>query len=126
MIEVAAGLVRDEGGRVLICQRTGKLNGLWEFPGGKREAGESFEACLVRELVEELELAVAPLGMLYEMDYSEGAVALHFGFVAATAPAEASIKLRVHSAALWVEPERLCEYPFCPADALFLQCYDMK
>lgn len=41
-MDVVAGIVRDPRGRVLICQRTGKLNGLWEFPGGKREVGESF------------------------------------------------------------------------------------
>src|SRR5262245_8839529 len=50
-IEVAAGLVFREG-KLLITQRRSHdhLGGLWEFPGGKREAGESFESCLIREL----------------------------------------------------------------------------
>ena len=125
-MDVAAGLVRDERGRVLICQRTGKLSGLWEFPGGKREAGESFEACLARELVEELELVVAPSGVVCELDYTEGGQTLHFGFVAATATAAAELRLRVHADALWVETTRLSDYPFCPADAMFLKCYDIK
>ena len=55
LLVVAAALV-DADGRVLICQRPeGKaLAGLWEFPGGKVEAGETPEACLIRELHEEL------------------------------------------------------------------------
>ena len=60
MIEVSAGVIYDEGGRILLCQRgEGRANAhLWEFPGGKREAGESAEDCLVRELMEELNLPV--------------------------------------------------------------------
>jgi A/G-specific adenine glycosylase len=49
-------VIRDEEGRLLIAQRplNGMLGGLWEFPGGKREPGESLEACLQREIEEEL------------------------------------------------------------------------
>ena len=55
-IHVVAGVIRDEAGRILIAQRPmgGHLAGLWEFPGGKREAGESRWSALVRELDEEL------------------------------------------------------------------------
>ena len=47
-IEVAAGVVRNTEGRFLICRRKGALDGLWEFPGGKREKGETFQQCLER------------------------------------------------------------------------------
>jgi A/G-specific adenine glycosylase len=52
--EVAIGVIWD-GGRVYVQRREeeGLLGGLWEFPGGKREAGESYEACLLREIREE-------------------------------------------------------------------------
>src|SRR5216117_3701039 len=58
-IEVAAGVVFRDG-RVLITQRRpdDHLGGLWEFPGGKRESGETFEECLQRELREELGIEV--------------------------------------------------------------------
>ena len=58
-IEVAAGLLFRES-RLLITQRPagGHLAGLWEFPGGKRELGESMPQCLQRELVEELGITV--------------------------------------------------------------------
>ena len=65
MIEVSAGIVYDREGRILICQRgEGRNNAhLWEFPGGKREAGESAADCLVRELMEELQLPVYFVGV---------------------------------------------------------------
>lgn len=55
-LHVVAGVVRDARGRVLLTQRTPdrELAGLWEFPGGKCEPGESPEAALARELREEL------------------------------------------------------------------------
>jgi A/G-specific adenine glycosylase len=58
--EVAAGVVRGEDGRLLIAQRPleGLLGGLWEFPGGKQEAGETLPECLMRELDEELGITV--------------------------------------------------------------------
>ncbi|MDP2010366.1 MAG: NUDIX domain-containing protein, partial [Phenylobacterium sp.] len=54
MVLVAAAALIDSDGRVLIAQRPeGKtLAGLWEFPGGKLEPGETPEACLIRELEE--------------------------------------------------------------------------
>ena len=82
VIEVAAGLIRDAAGRYLITQRRrgSHLAGLWEFPGGKVEAGETPAACLRRELIEELSATFA-VGRLVETvrwEYPDRTVVLHF------------------------------------------------
>jgi len=58
--QVTAALIRRDDGRFLIARRpTGGIHGgLWEFPGGKLEEGESLEACLAREIEEELSLSI--------------------------------------------------------------------
>ncbi|MCD4684717.1 MAG: A/G-specific adenine glycosylase [Anaerolineae bacterium] len=59
--DVCAAVTRRNDGRLLIAQRPldGMLGGMWEFPGGKREPGESLEECLQREIREELGLEIA-------------------------------------------------------------------
>ena len=80
-VEVAAGLVFREG-KLLITRRSagGHLAGLWEFPGGKREPGETFEECLHRELREELGIEVQIDSLIEEIvhHYPERAVRLKF------------------------------------------------
>ncbi|NJL94451.1 MAG: A/G-specific adenine glycosylase [Anaerolineae bacterium] len=79
--DVTAGLVRDGTGRLLIARRPEEklLGGLWEFPGGKQEAGESLEACLARELAEELaiQVAVGPLFIRVKHAYTHFKITLH-------------------------------------------------
>ncbi|MEI9864057.1 MAG: NUDIX domain-containing protein [Limisphaerales bacterium] len=60
IIEVSAALIFRDG-KLLIAQRhaNSHLGGLWEFPGGKRESGETFEQCLVREIREELDVEIS-------------------------------------------------------------------
>lgn len=81
MIEVAAGIVTDVQGRVLLMQRLpGKhLAGKWEFPGGKLEAGETIVQALVRELREELGIEVLASTPLISIPwrYPEKTVRLH-------------------------------------------------
>ncbi|MFD2256976.1 (deoxy)nucleoside triphosphate pyrophosphohydrolase [Luteolibacter algae] len=60
MIEVVCGIVEARDGRILACRRglDRHLGGLWEFPGGKVEPGETGEDALIRELREELQIDV--------------------------------------------------------------------
>ena len=80
-IEVAAALIFHQG-KLLITQRHAHshLGGLWEFPGGKREPGESWEACVIREIREELGVEMK-VGRWFESivhAYAEKTVHLQF------------------------------------------------
>ena len=81
MIEVAAGVLTDARGRVLLMQRKPgtHLAGTWEFPGGKLEAGEGIEAALARELHEELGIDAQAFEPLISLPwhYPEKYVRLH-------------------------------------------------
>ena len=122
VIEVAAGLIRDAAGRYLITQRRGgsHLAGLWEFPGGKLESGETAAAGLRRELEEELS-AIFTVGALVETvrwEYPERTVTLHFFDCRLES---GTIAPRESQAMEWVEPARLADYDFPPADRELIQ-----
>jgi 8-oxo-dGTP diphosphatase len=116
---VAAGALLDTDGRVLICQRPeGKdLSGLWEFPGGKVEAGETPEAALIRELNEELGIVVGlrcllPLSFVSH-DYGD----FHLLMPLFTVRRWDGIPQSLEGQALkWVWPKSLHEFPMPPAD----------
>jgi mutator protein MutT len=120
-IEVVAAIIRDEAGRYLITRRLeGKhLEGLWEFPGGKREPDESLEDSLRRELHEELG-ATFEVGERVEMvrwPYPELSVVLHFYRCRVQA---GTIAPREGQLMQWVAPADLPRYRFPPADATLL------
>ncbi|MBI1251691.1 MAG: NUDIX domain-containing protein [Alphaproteobacteria bacterium] len=118
LLVVAAALV-DAEGRVLLAQRPAHkpLGGLWEFPGGKVEPGESPEQALVRELKEELDVAI-------EADALDP-----FAF-ASHAYADAHLLMPLYlarrwngapsareaQALAWVKPGEMRDYPMPPAD----------
>jgi len=117
VVEVAAGLIRDERGRYLITQRRkgSHLAGLWEFPGGKLEADETPAAGLRRELAEELS-ATFTVGDLVETvrwEYPDRVVVLHF-FDCRVESGE--IVPQEEQAMQWVGPDQLATYDFPPAD----------
>ncbi|WP_395696921.1 (deoxy)nucleoside triphosphate pyrophosphohydrolase [Methylocella sp.] len=119
VLVVACALV-DADGRTLIARRPeGKaLAGLWEFPGGKLEAGERPEDALIRELHEELGISVKPACLAPLSFASHAYEDFHLlmplyvcrrweGFAAA----------REGQALAWVFPKALRDYPMPPADA---------
>jgi len=116
VIEVAAGLVQREG-RYLIARRGPgvHLAGFWEFPGGKREADETLEACLRRELSEELGIQIdVPIPFqVVRHEYAGKIVELHFfhcRIEAGQATAIDCAEIR------WVWPHELGDFEFPPAD----------
>jgi len=115
----AAIIVRD--GKILIAQRhpTDRMAGLWEFPGGKIEAGETPEACLQRELKEELAIDVRvgkALGIsVYHYDHISIRLMAYQVFWNG-----GSMRLVSHRDCRWVGPDQLDLYAFTPADLPFV------
>lgn len=119
LVLVAACALVDPDGRVLLAQRPeGKaLAGLWEFPGGKLEPGETPEACLIRELAEELGVdtwasCLAPLSFASHA-YDDFHLLMPL-YVCRRWSGTA--EGREGQALAWVRPARLGDYPTPPAD----------
>jgi 8-oxo-dGTP diphosphatase len=116
---VCAALV-DRAGRVLLAERPrGKsMAGLWEFPGGKLQPGETPEAALARELAEELGIAVAPDALepvaFASHAYEEFHVVLLLYLVRRW---EHEPCAREGQALAWVAPHDFASYAMPPADA---------
>jgi mutator protein MutT len=120
-VEVVAAVIRNHG-KILITQRLDDVHlaRLWEFPGGKVEAGESLETALQREIREELGIAVAVGEEFFtiEHDYPEKSVRLHFfncSIEEGVAEALGVADLR------WVLPEELSGFEFPPADTELIE-----
>lgn len=118
LLVVACALI-DADGRVLIAQRPeGKgMAGLWEFPGGKVEAGESPEATLIRELDEELGIAVkqdclAPLSFA-SFAYEKFHLLMPLYVCRRW---DGLVVAKEHAALRWVRPQNLRDFPMPPAD----------
>ena len=124
-IEVAAALIFDSD-RLLIAQRPPgvHLEGLWEFPGGKREPGETYEACLLREIREELGCEVLVGPMLHEAEhaYPEKCVRIRFF----QCQLVSGVPEPLECAALrWVSPDSLGQFQFPEADQALIELLKM-
>ena len=116
-LQVAAGILMDEAGRVLITERIcdGPFNGLWEFPGGKIRSNESSLEALVRELAEEVGIEVIESRSLMSLrhDYSDRSVEIEFFLISdwrSEPVGREGQKLR------WVERKLLDSAELLPAD----------
>jgi mutator protein MutT len=120
-IDVAAALVFHEG-KVLITQRYAgaHLGGLWEFPGGKREPNETFEACLQRELREELGIEVTVGRLVESLTHAYPEKTVHLKFYRCRWTAHEPQPLGC-PAFKWVTADELKEYAFPAADARLLE-----
>jgi 8-oxo-dGTP diphosphatase len=119
LVTVVAAALVDSEGRILVARRPegGSLAGLWEFPGGKIETGETPEAALVRELAEELGIAVASEALAPVTFVSHGYIDFHLLMLlyqcrdwGGEAHGQQGQPLR------WEHPATLATLPMPPAD----------
>ena len=119
---IGVGVVLNAAGEVLIDQRLeeGLLGGMWEFPGGKQEPGETIETCIARELKEELGIAVTVGAELITVDHAYSHKKLRFvvhlcDWLSGEPQPLASQQVR------WVRPEDLGSYAFPAANARIIE-----
>ena len=119
IVLVAAVALIDSDGCVLLAQRPeGKaMAGLWEFPGGKVNEGETPEFALMRELEEELGIETRPSCYLPIGFASHSYEKFHLLMPLFACRAwKGTVKAREHSALAWVRPQDMYEYPMPEAD----------
>jgi mutator protein MutT len=120
MTVVVAAAVIERGGRFLVTRRPRgvHLEGLWEFPGGKCDSGESLAVCLMRELREELavESTIGAEVLHTVHDYPGRQIELHF-FRCELAGEPAP---QVGQEMRWASREELARLEFPPADAVLI------
>jgi mutator protein MutT len=117
---VCAAIIEREG-RFLVTKRQAgvPLEGYWEFPGGKRNPGETLAACLMRELREELgvEARVGAEILATTHAYPERTIELHFLRCDLLGDPSPPLGQEIR----WAKPDELRQLPFPPADAEIVQ-----
>lgn len=115
--DVAAGILCDPGGRILIAERLGDgpFRGMWEFPGGKIAAGETAQRALSRELAEELGIEAVECSSFMSLrhEYDDRTVAIEFFIVSEW---DGEPVGREGQALRWVPAQELNSDELLPAD----------
>ena len=112
MTEVVAALIWD-GKKFLICQRPeNKARGLlWEYVGGKVEAGETKQGALIRECKEELDVTISVGDVFMDVVHEYPDITVHLTLFHAQIES-GEIKLLEHNAVAWITPEEIPHYAF--------------
>ena len=124
-IEVVAAII-CKGGAFLASQRGyGEFEGLWEFPGGKIETGETHEMAILREIKEELGVSINVEKFLCttEYDYPSFHLTMHC-YVCSIKSGD--IVLREHKSALWLTTETVDDVEWLPADKSVVEILRQK
>lgn len=123
MIDVCCAIIENNG-KILATRRGENMHlaGYWEFPGGKIESGENDEECIARESKEELNIDIAIITRLpnVEFTYPEKSIRL-IPFICNLVTD--IIKLKDHSEFKWIEPHSWKQLKWAPADVIVIEDY---
>lgn len=121
MTEVVAALIW-RGEKFMICQRPShKARGLlWEFVGGKVEAGETPQEALIRECREEIDVLLSVGDVFMDVTHKYPDLEVHLTLFHATVASGEPKKIE-HNDIRWITPQEIPDYDFCPADVEILQ-----
>ena len=121
MVEVVAALIWDKD-KFMICQRPAhKARALlWEFVGGKVEAGETKEQALIRECQEELAVEISVGDVFMDIVHEYPDITVHLTLFNVTIAEGVPQKIE-HNDIKWITPNEIPRYDFCPADKEILQ-----
>ena len=121
MTEVVAALIWDKD-KFLICQRpANKARALlWEFVGGKVEAGETKEQALIRECMEELAIKIAVSDIFMDVVHEYPDMTVHLTLFNAVI-IEGTPRMLEHNDIRWIKVDEIDGYDFCPADEVILR-----
>ena len=120
MIDVACAVIHHKGDIVIARRGPGRDEGLWEFPGGKREPNETIEQCAIREIKEEIGVHIVPKEVLFtkvEDIPGKGVFKLHY------IKCECELwnpALSEHSDIKLCNPQELSNYSYVPGDMAFV------
>ncbi len=126
MTQVVAALIWQDK-KFMICQRPAhKARGLlWEFVGGKVEAGETKQEALVRECTEELDVIVDVGDEFMQLVYEYPDLTIELTLFNCTIKQGSPKKLE-HAAIQWITPSQIDDFDFCPADEEILKEIKLK
>jgi mutator protein MutT len=121
VITVTAAVI-IENGHVLIARRNDReLAGLWEFPGGKLESGETARQCLIREIFEELCFKIDVGEFLDSTQIQKNNTLIDLNAYICTRRDRNDVVLKVHSEIAWVNKTTIKQFKFITADMIFVE-----
>ena len=124
-IEVVAAIICKDGAFLASQRGYGEFEGLWEFPGGKIETGETHEMAILREIKEEFGVSINVEKFLCttEYDYPSFHLTMHC-YVCSIKSGD--IVLREHKSALWLATETFDDVEWLPADKSVVEILSQK
>jgi 8-oxo-dGTP diphosphatase len=118
VVEVVCAIIESEGKVLAVRRKKGeKMEGLWEFPGGKIQRDENLLSSITREIMEELGIIIEPVHQISPIKHEYPDFIIHL-FPFRCIIKEGTIQLKVHDRMKWILPADFLKLSWCDADKL--------